>query len=237
MITSRGVDIELCGVTREFRGQVVLDGIDLVIASGSTCAIVGNNGAGKSTLLRCLAGLLRPSQGKVTWRNLAQGDCQPLGPCDLRRIMGVVGHASPIYSFYTVRENLMFAARMRELPNPHVVVSRVIESAMLTSFAEKRGGALSRGMLQRVSIALAVMHDPQIVVLDEPDTGLDQAGIEWLADTLENLTQRGCTTIFASHRGELVERLTPRVLRMVAGNLHELRHLSLNTHIPDQVAA
>ncbi|MBA2626815.1 MAG: ABC transporter ATP-binding protein, partial [Gemmatimonadales bacterium] len=154
------------GLTRSYGPLQVLRGIDLSLHAGEALAVVGPNGAGKTTLLRLLAGLMRPSSGEVRihGRKLAAGDP------DARRPLGLVSHHSLLYDDLSILDNLMFAARLYGLRDPRRTSLRALESVGLGLRATDSPRQLSRGMVQRVAIARALLHEPSVLLLDEPFT-------------------------------------------------------------------
>jgi ABC-type multidrug transport system ATPase subunit len=219
---ANGIEITCRQLTRKFRSHDVLDAIDLHIEPGECCAIAGGNATGKTTLLKCLAGLLSPSRGTVTWSGTEGGNTRPLAKLELRKRLGIVSHATYASPYLTVRENLKFAARMHALHDPATQVSRAITHAQLEQQADQSAGRLSRGFAQRLAIAMALIHNPSLVILDEPDTGLDQAGLDWLFHILQSLKRQDRTLIVATHRGQWIAQLEPRVLEICLGKLCEL---------------
>ena len=140
-------------------------------------ALTGANGAGKTTLLGCLASVLRPDGGEVRWfGRLAGRDVA------LHRWIGMVAHESGLYSHLTLRENLVFAARMSGVDNPRHRADQWLDMTGLTPHADVLPTRLSRGMRQRLAVARALIHDPPLLLLDEPFTGLDAAGARMAAD-------------------------------------------------------
>src|SRR3989449_4099424 len=165
----------------EGRGQVVaLDGVSFNLTAGQTLAVFGPNGAGKTTLLKVLAGLIRPQQGSV---RVAGG----------RRAIGWIGHQSHLYEHLTVRENLLFWAALYGVPaarrGPRA--DQVLERLGMGDRADQPVWSLSRGLAQRAAIAKAVIHDPRVLLLDEPFTGLDLAAAAELRALLGDLRGRG----------------------------------------------
>lgn len=162
--------IEAQGLEKRFGAQKVLSGIDLSIRPGEAVALMGENGAGKSTLLGILATALRPDRGKVLYfgRQLHENDDE------IHRRIGWLGHQSMLYSDLTARENLLFFARLYGVPFPQKRVERVLEQMGLAQRQGQVVRTFSRGMLQRLAIGRTFLHDPQMLLLDEPFTGLDQ---------------------------------------------------------------
>lgn len=208
--------IEVCGLSKFFCGRAVLRGIDLEILSGESVALTGANGAGKTTLLRCLATLLRPTEGEVRWFGRpARGN-----PAQ-RRLVGMVAHDSLLYPHLTARENLVFAARMYDVPEPKRKADASIRSVGLELHADRPCAKLSKGMRQRLAVLRATVHEPSILLLDEPFSGLDVEGAEWLLWHLRELRDGGTTLCFTTHDPAMVERLAVRVLHLSDGRLQE----------------
>src|SRR2546422_6731346 len=173
----------------EGRGQVVaLDGVSFTLTSGQTLAIFGPNGAGKTTLLKVLAGLIRPRAGSV---RVAGG----------RRAIGWIGHQSHLYEHLTVRENLLFWATLYGVPaarrSPRA--AEVLGRLGMGDRADQPVWSLSRGLAQRAAIAKALMHDPSVLLLDEPFTGLDLAAAGEVRALLAQLRGAGRVVVLATH--------------------------------------
>jgi heme exporter protein A len=203
------------GVTdlaRSFGHVRALRGVSFALGKGDVLAVFGPNGAGKTTLLRLLAGVLRPDRGEITieGRKVLRGDAET------RRRIGLISHASLLYDGLTAAENLEFYARLYGLADRRALAMRALESVGLADRATSLAVTMSRGMTQRLAIARALLHDPEVVLLDEPFTGLDQRAAASLRDQLERL------------------RAANRVVVMVTHNLDE--GLGLATHVAVQVA-
>jgi len=183
--------IELVGVTKAFDYRAVLRGLDLRVRTGEILAVLGANGSGKSTLLRLLATLIRPTRGTVS---LFGQD--PRTAPDLRRHIGLVPHESLLYDSLTVEENLRFFAGLYGVGPGRVVA--VLEEAGLRALSGRRVRILSRGQRQQVDLARALLHDPQLLLLDEPFTGLDlDAAARLVTAILRSAGVR--TVVFATH--------------------------------------
>jgi heme ABC exporter ATP-binding subunit CcmA len=208
--------IEVRRLSVEFESCVVLDDIDLSLATGQITALTGANGAGKTTLLRCLAGLIRPTLGDVQWF----GQC-PQRNLALRRHMGMVAHQSLLYQELTPRENLLFAAQMCDVPDRAERVARLLSESGLQRYADRSTARLSHGLRRRLSVARALVHEPRILLLDEPFSGLDEPGHRWLECLLRELRNQGATVCLTTHEYPPAWRLADRVLRLECGKLQD----------------
>jgi heme exporter protein A len=177
--------IELHKLTKAFGSKVALRGVDLRVAAGESLVIFGPNGAGKSTLIRILSSLSRPSGGMVR-----------IGGYDLathaegiRRYLGVVSHAPLLYDSLTAEENLRFFGRLYGVANLEARIGDMLSQVGLTHRRGDLVRTFSRGMVQRLAIARALLHDPQLLLLDEPDTGLDPQAAEMLHGLLTRLSK------------------------------------------------
>ena len=194
----------------------VLRGIDLEVGSGECLAVLGANGAGKSTLLKILAGVARPSQGEFELFGVSCHPQRPPAPVLAR--LGFVGHEPLVYRDLTPRENLDFFARAyRVEPADAAARSRCVEEAIervgLERFASRDVRTLSRGTLQRLALARATLHTPELLLLDEPFTGLDDPGRNRLRATLNALRQEGATIVLVSHDlGEVCQLATRAII-------------------------
>ncbi|HEX8121665.1 MAG TPA: heme ABC exporter ATP-binding protein CcmA [Solirubrobacteraceae bacterium] len=183
--------IELRGVTRSYGERVALDQVDLDVGAAETLVVFGPNGAGKSTLLRILATLLRPHAGTVR----VLGRELPRDGYAVRGQVGFLGHEPLLYRELTGRENLRFHARLHGVPNGRI--AELLERTGLTHRADEPVHALSRGLVQRFAVCRAVLHDPALLLLDEPRANLDPGSI----DLVEPLIGRasGRTRVVTSH--------------------------------------
>ncbi len=175
--------IRLAQVSKAFGAQLALDRIDLEVAQGSFVAVMGANGAGKTTLLKVISGLAAPTSGSVT---IAGIEMRRAGP-RLRALVGVVSHETMLYADLTTAENLRFHAKLFGLRDPREAVERAVERLDVAHVLDRPVRALSRGTRQRVALARALLHDPAVILLDEPYTGLDEAAAASLSELLETL--------------------------------------------------
>jgi ABC-2 type transport system ATP-binding protein len=200
-------------VSRWYGNVVAVNDISFEIGSGIT-GLLGPNGAGKSTLLHLLAGLLRPSSGRV----LVDGRPAWREPEMYRRV-GLVPEREAVYPFLTGCELAEVAGRLQGLPDPRAAAARAIATVDLESAADRPVGTYSKGMRQRAKIAAALVHEPPILLLDEPFNGMDPRQRLHMMDLLRSMAAAGRTILFSSHILEEVERVADGILVIHAGRL------------------
>ena len=186
--------IEASELTRRFGRRFAIRELTFRVGAGECLALFGPNGAGKTTLLRVLAGLLRPTSGTARVAGV-----ELPGGAESRAVVGLISHQTMLYAALTSLENVEFTARLYGIPNPRAAAMRALERMRLADRAESLVRSLSRGMQQRVSIARAIVHEPSVVLLDEPYTGLDEAGASALSDTLLSLRGGGAALVLVTH--------------------------------------
>jgi ABC-type multidrug transport system ATPase subunit len=207
--------LEVRNLTVQMGGRLVLDGIDLCIGRAEIVVLLGANGAGKTTLVRCLAGLLQPTSGDLLWCGQT-----PRRTPRFRRLIGMVAHQPWLYGDLTTLENLLFAARMHRVRDPVARVEKLIVDSCLQPYAHRPAAELSQGVRQKISICRSLVHEPPILLLDEPLSGLDDRGREWLVHMVGEL--RAFTSIcLTSHEAVLWQGLADRMLRLSAGGLYD----------------
>jgi heme exporter protein A len=194
--------IEARGIRVAFGATVALRGVDLAVPWGARLALLGPNGAGKSTLLRVLATLSRPAAGTV----LIAGHDAYAEPVAVRRAIGVVAHQTYLYDELTALENLRFYGALYDVPDLDRRAETLLDAVGLATKRSQRAGTFSRGQQQRLTIARALLHDPPILLLDEPDTGLDLAA----SGLLETLFLGDRTLVMATHNLRHAARLCDR---------------------------
>ncbi|MFQ5481635.1 MAG: heme ABC exporter ATP-binding protein CcmA [Nitrospinaceae bacterium] len=203
--------IEARGLRKQFGMLEALRGINLTLRQGEFLTIFGPNGAGKTTLIRIMASLTRPTTGSVRVAGFDVTDGNPA----LRREIGVISHATFLYADLTALENLVFFARIYSLREPESRALQALEGVELAARRHDKVRTFSRGMVQRVSIARALLHDPSILFLDEPYTGLDQHASLLLERHLRTLHTEKRTVVMTTHdfaRGlELCDRVAIQV--------------------------
>ncbi len=208
-------DIETKDLSKSFGGLFALKNIDLKIPKGECITLFGPNGAGKTTLIKILTTLSRPTDGKV----IIGGIDSSKDAVQIRRNIGVVSHQTFLYDNLTAHENLKFYGRMYDVPNLEQRIDTVVEQLGLVIRLHDRVGTLSRGMQQRLSIARAVLHDPEIMLLDEPETGLDQQARNTLKELIQNLIKENRTVLLTTHNLEWGFDLADRVMILSKGKL------------------
>jgi len=187
--------IEAHALTRTFGRRVAVRALTFAVNDGECLALFGPNGAGKTTLLRVLAGLLRPTSGTA----YIGGVKLPGGGADARAVVGLISHQSMLYSALTALENIEFTARLYGVESPREAAIRALHWMRLEDRADSPVRSLSRGLQQRVSIARAIVHEPRVVLLDEPYTGLDETGAAALSAALESLKGSGAALVLVTH--------------------------------------
>lgn len=170
-----------------------MDGVDLALGPGDALALFGPNGAGKTTLLRLLAGLLKPSAGRA----LVAGRALPT--VEARARVGLISHRTMLYDALTARENVRFAAELHALPDAASATQHALDALRVADRADVPVRALSRGLQQRVAIARAIVHVPDVLLADEPYTGLDELGAAALSALLHERRAAGAALIVVTH--------------------------------------
>jgi len=194
-------------LTRSFGNRQVLRGLSLTVEPAEIVSLVGINGAGKTTLLRVLANLLRPEQGMVRF-----GSYTPLNaPAEYRRHIGVVMHTSMLYDNLSARENLRFFSRLYQIADSDKRIRQVLEMVALNSRADELVRTFSRGMQQRLAIARALLHDPDLLLLDEPYTGLDQRSSELCEMLIRQAAADGKMVLLTTHDFNQAVTISTRV--------------------------
>lgn len=198
--------IEVKKLVKRFGMKNVLSGVDFSAQPGEFVVLLGPNGAGKTTFLRILASLSRPSMGQVT----VAGFSLPAQAAAVRQRLGVVSHMPLLYGDLTAEENLQFYGRMYNIPTMNERIGNVLDLIGLSARRRDMVRTFSRGMQQRLAIGRAVLHDPDVMLFDEPYTGLDQDASEMLDDVLKNVAAAGRTVVMTSHDLARAEELGTR---------------------------
>jgi ABC-2 type transport system ATP-binding protein len=202
------------GITKRFGERAALRDVSFEARTGELLAVIGPNGAGKTTLLSILAGLLAPSEGEVT---------RP------PREVGWVPQQTAIYGKLTVRENLELFAKLEKVADPRAVVAKMLEQTGLADRADDELSKLSGGNRQRVNIAVGLLADPPVLLLDEPTSSLDPRQRERLWEWVAGLAREGTSVVFSTHNVGEAERWADRVLVLADGEL-------LFSGTPDELA-
>jgi ABC-type multidrug transport system ATPase subunit len=217
--------VELREATVERTGRLILNCVDLRLLPGEITAVLGSNGAGKTTLLRCLAGLTKLASGVLLWHG------SPVKrQAEFRRSVGMVAHQHWTYAELTPRENLLFAAQLYGLGNANQRIEQLLSEAELLRFGNDPAGKLSHGMRQRLSICRALVHDPTMLFLDEPFSGLDTDGQQWLSHLLSQLRSGSRSVCLTIHDRAAARRIADCVLQLERGKLH--REIEAGAEVP-----
>lgn len=203
------------GLTHRFGRELALEGVDLVLDTGEHMAVLGDNGAGKTTLLRILATALHPTTGalQIAGLNAAREKRR------LRHYIGFVAHAPGLYPALSAAENLRFFCDLQGVPPERA--EEVLDVVGLRHVADRRASELSRGMQQRLALGRAILHDPKLLILDEPDASLGGDAADLLGELM-----RGRSAVMATHDQALANRLCPRTLVLRHG-----RSVGTATHL------
>ena len=216
--------LELIDVTKlyrhnwTFRSFTALDGLSLAIRPGEVFGLIGHNGAGKTTTFKLLVGLLRPTRGTLLWNG------QPLAWTSRRQGIGFSPEQAYFYDYLTVGETLEFYGQLYGMPRSErrQRIAELIETFRIGHKLKAPMRTLSKGTLQRVAVAQAILPRPQLAILDEPMSGLDPAGRKEMRDLIGSLKQEGTTVLFSSHILSDAETLCDRVAILASGRLQEV---------------
>jgi len=209
--------VTISKLTKRFGRHRALAGVDLTLRAGRLCALLGPNGAGKSTLLGILSTLMRPSSGEITYRSDGK---EQLAGAELRRQIGVLAHDSFVYGALTGIENLQFYAQLYGLDQSAERAAELLTKVGLDDKAQRRpASTFSRGMTQRLSLARARLHDPTVLLFDEPFTGLDRAGAKALTDTLVQARADGRIVLVVTHDLASIGDVTDHVVVLRRGKV------------------
>lgn len=206
--------VEARGLGKVYGRQRALAGVDLTLRAGEATALLGPNGAGKSTLVGILATLVSPSTGEVRYGGSTAG-----GDDELRGAIGVIAHESLCYGDLSGRENLVFFARLYGVADARARADELLARVGLVDAGERAARTYSRGMLQRLAVARALVHRPRLLLADEPFTGLDRAGVALLSELLAEERARGCILVVVTHDFDAVAALIDRVVVLSRGRV------------------
>jgi len=198
-------------IDKRYGGLLALRGVSLSIAPGECVVFAGGNGSGKTTLLRIAARLVRPTRGSLSFSGKSDGaEESAVRP-------GFVAHATMVYDELSAEENLWLFAKLQEVPHPENRVETLLQEVGLSERRSSLVRTFSRGMRQRVAIARALLHEPAILLFDEPATGLDPQGVAWLAEAIRRLRNSGRTILMSLHGESEISSLGTRAIRLDAG--------------------
>ena len=218
--------LEVNGLAKSFRTQVAVAGLSFRVPAGEVVGLVGANGAGKTTTLLILAGALKPDAGQVT----VAGHDLATQPLEAKRLLGFVPDEPELFDYLTVEEHLRFMARLYGVVDIDRRLPALLAELELTDRRRSLPGELSRGMRQKLALGCAFIHDPQVLLLDEPLTGLDPVGIRRMKDAVRSKAAGGTAVLLSSHQLDVVRELCTRVI--VLGHGKELAQGS-----PAEIAA
>lgn len=207
--------IQIKKLIKQADTKLILRGIDLSIEKGETVAILGPNGAGKSTLLKVIATLIKPTSGEVRINGF---DLKKNGT-DIKKLMGYLPHSSLLYEHYSPLENLVFFGNLYGVQDVEQKAIKLVKDVGLSFFLKEPVKNFSRGMIQRTAIARAIIHDPELLLLDEPHTGLDQGAISILNDVIISMKKKGATTLMVTHDFKQAADICDRIIIVKSGKI------------------
>lgn len=214
-MTTGGVRLEVEGLTRYYGAQVALEDVGFVLEPGEFLVVLGPNGAGKTTLVKTIARLTRPSTGRMR----LDGEEWGSAPSERQVEIGMLSHSTYLYDGLSAIENLRFYAVLYGLEDPGARAREALRAVGLEDMADKRAGTMSRGQAQRLSIARSVLHEPRLLLLDEPYTGLDPHASRRLSEALEALHDQGRTVVLTTHDVDRAPPVADRYLVLVGGRV------------------
>jgi ABC-2 type transport system ATP-binding protein len=208
------MSIQVSSLSRMFGAQKAVDNISFRLNRGEIVGFLGPNGAGKSTTMRMITGYLEPDSGTA----IVSGIDVQQQPLEAKKKIGYLPEANPLYYDMYVKEYLGFIADVHNIPNKKERISSIIETVGLTVESRKRTGQLSKGYKQRVGLAAALLHDPEVLILDEPTTGLDPNQIIEIRDLIKSLGANK-TVLFSTHILQEVDAICDRVIIISKGKI------------------
>ena len=215
-----GLGVEFVQFDKRYGARFAARDISLSIAPGECVALIGHNGSGKTTLLKAAALLIRPSAGRVQFSNVGANDAGE-NSLAIKRYIGFVSHSTLLYDELTAEENLVLFARLYGLDSAEECARAALDPAGLASRGNDLVRNFSRGMRQRLAIARALIAAPKLLLLDEPSTGLDRAGHQWLGAALASVAATGCTVMMSTHGASEVNAIVTRAVRLLSGSIVE----------------
>jgi ABC-2 type transport system ATP-binding protein len=220
--------IHVAGLTKSYKDLVAVRDLSFDVGPGEVLGLVGPNGAGKTSTLRCLAGILPATSGTIT----IAGHPLETEPVKAKREMAFVPDEPQLFEYLTVEEHLQFVARIYQVSNAASRSPVLLEELELTEHRQKLPGELSRGMRQKLAIACGLLHDPRVLLFDEPLTGLDPLSIRRTKDTILRRAREGAAVVLSSHLLHLVEELCTGVL--IIGRGRRLAYGPLETIVAER---
>lgn len=207
--------IEVDGLTKHYGTLTAVNALSFRVAAGEVLGLVGPNGAGKTTTLRALCGIIRPTHGtiRVAGHDIARD------PVAAKRALAFIPDEPQLFDYLTVEEHLRFMGRIYGVPDAPERIGPLLAELELGEKRDALPGELSRGMRQKLAIACGLLHDPRALILDEPLTGLDPAGIRKMKATIVSRARAGAAVVLSSHLLHLVEELCTRILIIQGGRL------------------
>jgi heme ABC exporter ATP-binding subunit CcmA len=208
------IRLKVVDVSRHYGRRKALSQISFTCEAGEIVGLLGPNGAGKSTLLNILATVLTPSKGTIEY-----GEVTATDSAAVRAMLGMLGHDLFLYPELTARENLTFFAHIYGLRDAAGIAAQALDRAGLAERADDIVSGFSRGMRQRVALERALLHDPRLILLDEPFTGLDQTSTQALVDRLRERQRAGCVIVLATHDLDVADGLLTRAVYLKNGRV------------------
>ena len=205
--------IEVQSLVKSYRGLTAVQSLSFSIASGEVLGLVGPNGAGKTTTLRCLAGILPPNSGRIRLAGFDLSDA----PVSAKQNLAFMPDEPKLFEYLTVSDHLTLSARLYQVDDAPAKAKALLEELELTGKEQAFPSELSRGMKQKLVIACGLLHDPKVLIFDEPLTGIDPGGIRRMKQTIVRRAEAGASVILSSHLLHLVEEICDRVLILSRG--------------------
>jgi heme ABC exporter ATP-binding subunit CcmA len=216
--------ISVHNLYKRYDRKTILKGVNLAVAAGQVVALLGANGAGKTTLMRTICGLSKPNSGEISLGGVALSKAG----AELRRYIGLVSHLPLLYDNLSGYENLAFFARMYDMQQPAARIEAVLQAVNLWTQRRDAVRTYSRGMTQRLAIARAILHDPPVLLLDEPDTGLDQTSSQMLHGLITRLGAANRAILLTTHNLDRALEWADVVCLLVDGKIvHEVSTATL----------
>lgn len=220
--------IEVQGLSKLYGEFPAVSGLSFTVGPGEVIGLVGPNGAGKTTTLRSIAGIVPPSEGTIR----VAGYDLVRDPLPARQRLAFVPDEPHLFEYLTVQEHLRFVARIYQVAEPDTTIPPLLEELELTPHRDKLPGELSRGMKQKLAIACGLLHEPIVLLFDEPLTGLDPVGIRRMKNTILARAHAGAAVVLSSHLLHLVEELCSSILVLQRGKL--VAHGSINDIVAER---